>query len=134
MFDKELDEIVRIDFSFIFENFNGKIIKKIYDKKYFGNEIVEVKINKIIIRFVKDRSQIFINIGYVKDKKNMYDFNLILEYLKLEKTMNFSLIKNQIELQEASKNMDSNFKIILEFLESEKYKEIINKLNEQRSK
>lgn len=80
-----MNELIRNHFPAL-KDFIGKYdcaeIDKYYDEANFGNAYLTVELNKLVFRFVKDRSQYFVNVKLL-DEVNWHLLNNIFEFLNI---------------------------------------------------
>lgn len=60
------------------------------DPSCFGNEVTIWKVGDLLLKFIKDRDQIFVDIGGISDKSHFYiydDIAIMMEWQKLDEIL-----------------------------------------------
>ena len=77
-----LDETIVEAFSALFEQRRFRKTAEHYDARYFGNEVVVYTSPEMALKFVKDRSEIFVDVG-PPDESSWFMAPRLFEYLHL---------------------------------------------------
>jgi len=144
--DKKINsnvEQIYSHFGFLFDRDGFEIIDRLYDSQNFGNWTVLLRSDKLFMRIVQDRNDIYLSIGphlgfhQLTDSHHLLDIDILVNYIKKK---DFDILpkydSNDVEkrLQELSSLLSANYDEIITFIDSPKYSEEKDNINKLRSK
>jgi len=138
--DRKINNIVnriRKHFDFLF-NRGFEVIDKVYDNQSFGNWIVLLRSDKLFIRFIQDRGDVFLTLGpylgfhQLRDTHDLLD--ILIDYIKKKDvdilTRKFSKDMDEDEqFRRLSSLLLTNYEEILVFVNSATFNEEKDKIS-----
>lgn len=115
-------------FHFLFDDYNFQILQDAYESTDFGNAMIVAQSNNLCIRFIRDRGQIYVELGSLSAPGNWYELSKVLAILEEEKHINHKYRNEALSQENAALALEGNIANILEHFRIDKFKKTEIKL------
>lgn len=81
-FSEILDQ-VKCSFSFLFDSYGFREISHVYSEESFGDFAVALQSGDLRLRIVRDKGQVFLDVGTLIDPNIWFDLRTVVEFIRL---------------------------------------------------